>query len=108
MLFSFKKQSTAETAWEMIVAQATPLTPIPNFATNNKSNTMLRKAATMAVCKINIDSDIRLAMTANIRECFVQNPEVFDPRTYLGKARDAVKNMVTHKIVNVLGCNDKA
>ena len=69
---------------------------------------MLRKAATMAVCKINIDSDIRLAMTANIRECFVENPEVFDPRTYLGKAREAVKNMVSHKIVNVLGCNDKA
>ena len=69
---------------------------------------MLRKAASMAVCKINIDSDIRLAMTANIRECFVQNPEVFDPRTYLGKAREAVKDMVAHKIVNVLGCNDKA
>ena len=69
---------------------------------------MLRKAATMAVCKINRDSDIRLAMTANIRECFVENPEVFDPRTYLGKAREAVKNMVSHKIVNVLGCNDKA
>lgn len=69
---------------------------------------MLRKAATMAVCKINIDSDIRLAMTANIRECFVQNPEVFDPRTYLGKAREAVKDMVSHKIVNVLGCNEKA
>ena len=43
---------------------------------------MLRKAATMAVCKINIDSDIRLAMTANIRECFTNKPEVFDPRTY--------------------------
>ena len=69
---------------------------------------MLRKAATMAVCKINIDSDIRLAMTANIRECFEENPEVFDPRTYLGKAREAVKNMVAHKIVNVLGSNDKA
>ena len=69
---------------------------------------MLRKAATMAVCKINIDSDIRLAMTANIRECFVNSPEVFDPRTYLGKAREAVKNMVAHKIVDVLGSNDKA
>lgn len=68
---------------------------------------LLRKAATMAVCKINIDSDIRLAMTANIRECFVENPEVFDPRTYLGKARQAVKEMVSHKIVNVLGSNDK-
>lgn len=69
---------------------------------------MLRKAATMAVCKINIDSDIRLAMTANIRECFVNSPEVFDPRTYLGKAREAVKDMVSHKIVDVLGCNGKA
>jgi fructose-bisphosphate aldolase class II len=69
---------------------------------------MLRKAATMAVCKINIDSDIRLAMTANIRECFIKNPEVFDPRTYLGKAREAVKNMVSHKIVDVLGSNNKA
>ena len=69
---------------------------------------MLRKAATMAVCKINIDSDIRLAMTANIRECFVQEPGVFDPRTYLGKARTAVKDMVKHKIVDVLGCAGKA
>lgn len=69
---------------------------------------LLRKAATMAVCKINIDSDIRLAMTANIRKCFVESPEVFDPRTYLGEARKAVKDMVSHKIVNVLGCNGKA
>ena len=69
---------------------------------------MLKEAATMAVCKINIDSDIRLAMTANIRKCFVEEPEVFDPRIYLGKAREAVKNMVSHKIVNVLGCANKA
>ena len=69
---------------------------------------MLRKAATMAVCKINIDSDIRLAMTANVRECFTKSPQVFDPRVYLGQARTAVKNMVAHKIVDVLGCNDKA
>ena len=69
---------------------------------------MLRKAATMAVCKINIDSDIRLAMTANIRECFVDSPEVFDPRVYLGKAREAVEKMVSHKIVDVLGCNNNA
>ena len=68
---------------------------------------MLRKAATMAVCKINIDSDIRLAMTANIRECFTNKPEVFDPRTYLGQARTAVKDMVKHKIENVLGCAGK-
>jgi fructose-bisphosphate aldolase class II len=69
---------------------------------------LLRKAATMSVCKINIDSDIRLAMTANIRECFFKTPEVFDPRTYLTQARTAVKDMVKHKIVNVLGSNDKA
>ena len=69
---------------------------------------MLKEASTMAVCKINIDSDIRLAMTANIRKCFVEQPEVFDPRTYLGKAREAVKNMVSHKIVNVLGSANKA
>ena len=69
---------------------------------------LLAKAATMAVCKINIDSDIRLAMTANIRECFTKQPEVFDPRTYLGQARTAVKDMVKHKIVDVLGCAGKA
>lgn len=69
---------------------------------------MLRKAATMAVCKINIDSDIRLAMTANVRKCFVEKPEVFDPRVYLGQARQAVKDMVEHKIVDVLGCAGKA
>ncbi len=69
---------------------------------------MLRKAATMSVCKINIDSDIRLAMTANIREVFVNEPSVFDPRTYLSKAREAVKNMVKHKIVDVLGSENKA
>lgn len=69
---------------------------------------MLAKAAKMAVCKINIDSDIRLAMTANIRECFSKTPEVFDPRTYLGQARTAVKDMVSHKIEKVLGSANKA
>lgn len=69
---------------------------------------MLRHAATMGVCKINIDSDIRLAMTANIRKAFVECPEKFDPRGYLGDARTAVKDMVRHKIVDVLGCNNKA
>lgn len=68
---------------------------------------LLRQAAKMAVCKINIDSDIRLAMTANIRQCFYESPEVFDPRTYLGAARQAVKEMVKHKIITVLGSNDK-
>ena len=69
---------------------------------------MLRKAATMAVCKINIDSDIRLAITASIREHFDEHPDHFDPRQYLKPARQAVKDMVTHKLINVLGCNGKA
>ena len=63
----------------------------------------LREAAKMAVCKINIDSDIRLAMTAAIRRCFAEKPDAFDPRTYLGDARVAIKDMVKHKIENVLG-----
>ena len=69
---------------------------------------MLRKAASMAVCKINIDSDLRLAMTATIRQFMAENPEAFDPRQYLGPAREAIKEIVRHKIVNVLGCNGKA
>ena len=68
----------------------------------------LRKAASMAVCKINIDSDLRLAMTATIRKHFVENPADFDPRQYLKPARAAIKEIVKHKIVDVLGCNDKA
>ncbi|MBR2342889.1 MAG: class II fructose-bisphosphate aldolase, partial [Clostridia bacterium] len=63
----------------------------------------LRRAAKMAVCKINIDSDIRLAMTAGIRRVFAEKPEAFDPREYLKVARAEVKKMVSHKIVNVLG-----
>ena len=69
---------------------------------------MLRKAATMAVCKINIDSDLRLAMTGTIRKYFAENPSHFDPRQYLGPARAAIKGMVAHQIVDVLGCNGKA
>ena len=69
---------------------------------------MLREAARMAVCKINIDSDLRLAMTGTIRQYFHDNPAHFDPRQYLGPARSAIKAMVTHKLVNVLGCNGKA
>ena len=69
---------------------------------------MLREAAKMAVCKINIDSDLRLAVTATIREHYALNPAHFDPRQYLGPAREAVKKIVKHKIVNVLGCNGKA
>lgn len=68
----------------------------------------LRQAARMAVCKINIDSDIRLAMTAAIRRVMTNDPSVFDPRGYLSVARDEVKKMVTHKIVEVLGSNGKA
>lgn len=69
---------------------------------------MLRKAATMAVCKINIDSDLRLAMTATVRKYFAEHPDHFDPRQYLGPARDAIKGMVEHKITKVLGCSGKA
>ena len=63
----------------------------------------LRQAAKMAVCKINIDSDIRLAMTAGIRRVFSEKPDVFDPRTYLSVARDEFRKMVAHKIENGLG-----
>jgi fructose-bisphosphate aldolase class II len=69
---------------------------------------MLRQAAKSAVCKINIDSDIRMAMTAAIRKYLAENPSHFDPRQYLVPARQAVKDMVAHKISNVLGCNGKA
>ncbi len=69
---------------------------------------MLRQAASLAVCKINIDSDIRLAMTGTIRKYFNDNPSHFDPRQYLAPARQAVKGMVAHKIKNVLGCDGKA
>ena len=68
----------------------------------------LRQAASMAVCKINIDSDIRLALTAGIRRVMANDPSVFDPRTYLTVARKEVKAMVKHKIVDVLGSNGKA
>ena len=69
---------------------------------------MLRKAATMAVCKINIDSDLRLAMTAAVREHFALHPDHFDPRQYLKPAREAIQGMVEHKINTVLGCAGKA
>ena len=69
---------------------------------------MLRKAATMAVCKINIDSDLRLAMTGAVRKHFAEHPDHFDPRQYLGDGRTAIKGMVEHKIKDVLGCNGKA
>ena len=69
---------------------------------------MLREAAKRAVCKINIDSDLRLAMTGTIRKYFNDNPSHFDPRQYLSPARAAIKDMVKRKIVNVLGCDGKA
>ena len=68
----------------------------------------LRQAAKSAVCKINIDSDLRLAMTASIRKHFAEHPDHFDPRQYLKPARVAIKEMVEHKLVNVLGCDGKA
>ena len=69
---------------------------------------MLREAARRAVCKINIDSDLRLAVTAALREHLATNPSHFDPRQYMGPAREAVKALVKHKIIDVLGCNGKA
>ena len=69
---------------------------------------MLRQAARSAVCKINIDSDLRLAMTAAIRKHMAEHPSDFDPRQYLSPARTAIKEMVKHKIVDVLGCNGQA
>ena len=68
----------------------------------------LRHAAELSVCKINIDSDLRLAMTATIRQYFDEHPGDFDPRQYLKPARAAIKAMVSHKIVDVLGCDHKA
>ena len=68
---------------------------------------MLREAATSAVCKINIDTDLRLAMTATIREVFATSPEEFDPRKYLGPGRAAVKELVRHKLIEVLGSAGK-
>ena len=68
----------------------------------------LREAARSAVCKINIDSDLRLAMTGTIRKYFAEHPADFDPRQYLKPARENIKKMVAHKIVDVLGCDGKA
>jgi fructose-bisphosphate aldolase class II len=67
----------------------------------------LRKAAASAVCKINIDSDGRLAMTAAIRKVFGESPKEFDPRKYLGPARDELKNVIVHKNQSVLGSAGK-
>ncbi|MCQ2476937.1 MAG: class II fructose-1,6-bisphosphate aldolase [Clostridia bacterium] len=69
---------------------------------------MLRQAASMAVCKINVDSDLRLALTASIRKHLAENPSHFDPRQYLKPARAAIQEVVEHKMTNVLGCAGKA
>ena len=68
----------------------------------------LRQAARSAVCKINIDSDLRLAMTGTIRQFFSEHPDKFDPREYLKPARAAIKELVKHKLIDVLGCDGKA
>ncbi len=68
----------------------------------------LRHAASLAVCKINIDSDLRLAMTGTIRKYFAEHPADFDPRQYLKPARAAIKELVRHKLIDVLGCDGKA
>jgi fructose-bisphosphate aldolase class II len=67
----------------------------------------ISKAAKMAVCKVNIDTDLRMALTAKIRQVFAEKPAEFDPRKYLGPGRDAIKDMVKHKL-HVLGCNGRA
>jgi len=69
---------------------------------------MLRQAAKLAVCKINIDSDLRLAMTGTIRKYFAEHPDHFDPRQYLKPAREAIHGLVKNKLINVLGCDGKA
>jgi len=68
----------------------------------------LRQAAKLAVCKINIDSDLRLAMTGTVRQFFAEHPEKFDPREYLKPARANIKELVKDKLINVLGCDGKA
>ena len=86
---------------------------INNFGGNIKEaigipENMLKDAAKKAVCKINVDSDLRLAMTASIRKSLAENPSNFDPRKYLTPAREAIKEVVKHKIENVMGSKNKA
>ena len=69
---------------------------------------MLRQAAKMAVCKINIDSDLRIAMTASVRKHLAENPSHFDPRQFLAPGRDAIRDIVSHKIRDVLGSSNSA
>lgn len=68
---------------------------------------MLAQASKLGVCKINVDTDLRLAMTAAIRKCLAENPSEFDPRKYLGPGRDAIKQVVQHKIKNVFNCSNR-
>ena len=68
---------------------------------------MLHEASISGVSKINVDTDLRLAMTAGIRKTFVENPNVFDPRKYLGNARDLIKETVAHKMRDVFGSSNK-
>ena len=69
---------------------------------------MILKSTKDGICKVNIDTDLRLAMTTEIRKHLTENPENFDPRKYLGPARDAIRKMVQHKISNVLNCSNRA
>lgn len=69
---------------------------------------MITEAAQYGICKVNIDTDLRLAMTAEVRKYISENPSEFDPRKYLGPARDAIKEMVRHKVKNVLNCSNQA
>ncbi len=68
----------------------------------------MRQAARLSVCKINIDSDLRLAMTGTVRKYLAEHPSEFDPRKYLGPARENIEQLVKHKIIDVLGCDGKA
>ena len=73
-----------------------------------KANEILNEASKLGVSKINVDTDLRLAMTASIRKVFAENPSEFDPRKYCGVAREAIKDAVQHKIHNVFGSTNKA
>ena len=68
---------------------------------------MIRESTKWGICKVNIDTDLRLAMTAEIRKFFIENPSEFDPRKYLGPGRDAITRMVRHKIKDVLNCSNR-
>jgi fructose-bisphosphate aldolase class II len=67
---------------------------------------MIREATKYGICKVNIDTDLRLALTAEVRKYLLENPAEFDPRKYLGPGRDAIKAMVSHKIRNVLNASN--